>query len=416
MTSFFDRDEYETQRAAFFDDSDDGDGSGANSDDDEPPAGAGAPVAATPPAKRQAAAAGAAAGPSAKKAAPTKTAKQGKPFKWRVMIATPQTFKTSVTIMCRILSQCSFQVIRSAGFTGLRVDSIDSSHVCMIKASYECDIESSVNLANEMFCVDTKMFNTLLKDVQPGHILTLTRFLDAHGEDSADLTLDSFARDDSSNRFTCTLNILDEESNVPRMQPITYDFMVEMDLARLKSYCKMAQELNSSHMEFKILQPPPELMEATEDEDGGVQQHLFFVVGASGDGGGAFQRIFHSVITVEGGGGASGGSSSATTTPDEAGRAHVTIRAVSCDFSLGTGPSGADIDFAAVQHTFTEKYAEVFSTSYLNLVLKSMDRQTVQLFMSKSLPLVVRYGLGNDFSHVKVILAPRVRDANDDDE
>jgi len=42
-----------------------------------------------------------------------------------------------------------------------------------------------------------------------------------------------------------------------------------------------------------------------------------------------------------------------------------------------------------------------------------MDRQTVQLFMSKQLPLVVRYGLGNDFSHVQVILAPRVRDESE---
>jgi hypothetical protein len=58
-----------------------------------------------------------------------------------------------------------------------------------------------------------------------------------------------------------------------------------------------------------------------------------------------------------------------------------------------------------------EQYNEVFSTTYLNSVLKSMDRQTVQLYMSKSLPLVIRYSLGNDFSHVQVILAPKIRDS-----
>ena len=313
-----------------------------------------------------------------------------KPFDWRITIATPQTFKTSVTIMCRILTQCSFQLIKTPAFTGLRVDSMDSSMVCMIKSSYECEIESGLDLKAEMFCVDTKLLNTLLKDVQPGHILTLTRF-----ENDEEVTLDSYARDDCSNRFTCTLNILEDDPKVPRMQSITYDFMVEMDLARLKSYCKMAQELNSSHMEFKILEPP------ADDDDEAGERHFFFVVGATGDSGGAFQRIFHSAVASETDAAVQGG---------EGGHgAHVTIRALSVEGGQRES-SVAPLDFAAVQHTFAAKYSEVFSTTYLNTVLKSMDRQTVQLFMSEKVPLVIKYGLGNDLSHVQVILAPRLRD------
>lgn len=333
---------------------------------------------------------------TAKKAkTPGGAGNQTKPFDWRITIATPQTFKTSVTIMCRILSQCSFQLIKTPSFTGLRVDSMDSSMVCMIKASYECEIDSNVELKQEMFCVDTKQLNTLLKDVQPGHILTLTRFVD-----DDDLTLDSYARDDCSNRFTCTLTIMDDDPKVPRMQPITYDFMVEMDLARLKSYCKMAQELSSSHMEFKILEPPASLSPQ--------ERHFYFVVGATGDSGNSFKRIFHSAVASEQDEGGSDADELGT------GRAHVTIRAVSTAESAGgaaaTPTPPPPIDFAAVQHTFGVKYCEVFSTTYLNTVLKSMDRQTVQLFMSEKLPLVIKYGLGNDFSHVQVILAPRLRD------
>lgn len=349
-----------------------------------------APVASSAP---TAAAAASAPKPKAVSTHSTPPRAQGqasKPFDWRVTIATPQTFKTSVTIMCRILSQCSFQLIKTSSFTGLRVDSMDSSMVCMIKASYECEIESNVEMKQEMFCVDTKQLNTLLKDVQPGHILTLTRFAE---ED--DLTLDSYARDDCSNRFTCTLSILDDDPKVPRMQPITYDFMVEMDLARLKSYCKMAQELNSSHMEFKILEPPA---------SSSAQRHFYFLVGATGDSGNSFKRIFHSAVASE--------PDEHERQPEEHGRAHVTIRAVStADFGAAARESpSAPVDFAAVQHTFDAKYCEVFSTNYLNTVLKSMDRQTVQLFMSEKLPLVIKYGLGNDFSHVQVILAPRLRD------
>lgn len=396
-TSFFDDDDM--KRIEQFDSaqSEDADsandalsGGGAKSDDDEETVRPAkkrskkqAPAAATPPA-------------AAVKAAP-KRAESGKSgavkaYDWRITIATPQTFKTSVTIMCRILSQCSFQLIKTPSFTGLRVDSMDSSMVCMIKASYECEIESELDLSQEMFCVDTKLLNTLLKDVQPGHILTLTRF-----SEEDDLTLDSYARDDCSNRFTCSLSILEDDPKVPRMQPITYDFMVEMDLARLKSYCKMAQELNSSHMEFKIMEPPA---------SSSLERHFCFVVRVIGDNGSKFQRIFHSSVATEQDESGAGGAS----TSDEHGRAHVTIRAVVAEFGGQRDANAQPIDFAAVQHTFAVKYSEVFSTNYLNTVLKSMDRQTVQLFMSEKLPLVIKYGLGNDFSHVQVILAPRLRD------
>lgn len=71
----------------------------------------------------------------------------------------------------------------------------------------------------------------------------------------------------------------------------------------------------------------------------------------------------------------------------------------------GRCSDGADADVL-----LENKYDEIFSTSYLNVVLKSMDRQTVQLYMSKGLPLVIRYNLGNDQSHIHIILAPRIKE------
>ncbi len=226
---------------------------------------------------------------------------------------------------------------------------------------------------------ELKNRNTLLKDVQPGHILTLTRY-----SDSGELTVESFSKDDGANRSTCTLAIMDEDSNAARlrMHDITYEYMVEMDLARLKSYCKMAQDINSSHMEFKIEEPPP--------REGSSEKHLFFTIGAVSDAA-TFKKIHHSTTTTESG---------------EGGEAQFTIRAISTDVT----PAALDFDFDTERHLLEEKYNEVFATNYLNQVLKSMDRQTVQLYMSKSTPLVIRYGLGNDFSHVQVILAPRIRD------
>lgn len=286
---------------------------------------------------------------------------------WKITILTPQTFKTFLVIIYRVLSQCPFQLFKSDSFTGLRVDSMDSSMVCMIKASYECEIEANIDITGESFAVITDTFSTLLKDVHPGHILTLTRY-----SDSSELTVNSYAHDDESNRSTCTLAIIDEESPAEqlRMQDITYNYMVEMDLAKLKGYCKMAQEIDSSHMEFKIDEP------VVQNPD---QRELYFTIGAFSEVA-TFHKVHYSATQREAGGGEL-----------------FYIKSV----ARNHGDAEDELE---------QKYCEIFSTTYLNLVLKSMDKQTVQLFMSKSLPLVIKYSLGNDQSHIQVILAPRLRD------
>ncbi len=54
------------------------------------------------------------------------------------------------------------------------------------------------------------------------------------------------------------------------------------------------------------------------------------------------------------------------------------------------------------------KFKAAFPIVYMNGMLKSMDRQTIQLYLGKDLPLVMHYGLGNDMSYIKIILARRV--------
>jgi hypothetical protein len=359
----------------------------------------------------------------------------GRSFDWQITILTPQTFKKFVEIIYRVLSQCPFQLIKTKQFTGVRVDQMDSSMVCMIKASFECEISAHIDLSNESFSVNTDTFSTLLKDVQAGHILTLTRYTE-----SGDLTLNSYSRENESNRSMCTLPILDEESgaNQLRMQDITYQYMVEMDLPKLKNYCKMAQEINSSHMQFGIdepvgrvpnirsvsvgednessvmtplsctpfhvgrcgeekassLQSPtqiPRIAPPTPPSDPLPMQNLFFTIGGYSDVA-TFKKVHQSIIHSEKGG------------------AHVQFYIKSTSGSSEVEDGGQFSDGSDREVMLENKYDEIFSTSYLNVVLKSMDRQTVQLYMSKGLPLVIRYNLGNDQSHIHIILAPRIQE------
>ena len=48
-----------------------------------------------------------------------------------------------------------------------------------------------------------------------------------------------------------------------------------------------------------------------------------------------------------------------------------------------------------------------FSASYLNLFLKSMERQIITMKLSQDRPLLVHYPLGADKSYICFVLAPK---------
>ena len=57
--------------------------------------------------------------------------------------------------MIRRLKVILGQLVKSDAFTGLRVESMDSSMVCMIKASYECEIEANIDITGELVAMMT---------------------------------------------------------------------------------------------------------------------------------------------------------------------------------------------------------------------------------------------------------------------
>jgi hypothetical protein len=63
-------------------------------------------------------------------------------------------------------------------------------------------------------------------------------------------------------------------------------------------------------------------------------------------------------------------------------------------------------------------YDERFSTRHLHLFLKSMDRPSITMRMSKGRPLVIKYPLSggeDNISCCNFILAPRQKDADEGD-
>lgn len=293
-------------------------------------------------------------------------------FDWKLTLPTPQTFKTLLNIVEPTVSNVPFQVCKGiqegtgAPFTGLRMDCMNSSRVCMVKAAYECGVTVSTELRNELFCVDTDMLRNLLRDVQASHEIEMIRYTD-----SPTVTINTHDRADPTNWSISTIQLMDVDFNSMDldMGDITFNYVVEIELDRLKHVCRVVNSIRSSTIEFRVDEPKQK----------GAASHFFSIIA---EGEGASIRKVHHVSSV----------------PTE-GIEHITV----------VQNSQVKMDEVDTED-LESKFKAVFPIVYMNGVLKSMDRQTIQLYLGKDLPLVMHYGLGNDMSYIKIILARRVQE------
>jgi len=300
-----------------------------------------------------------------------------KTFDWKVIISTPQTFKTLLAIVQPTVAYVPFQVCMNnedassgCNFTGLRMDAMNSSRVCMVKTAYECTVECSGDtLHNEMFCVETDTFMTLMRDVQASHVVELIRY-----SESAELTIQTYERADSNNWSISTIQMVDDDANFDEldMRSLTFHYVVEIELERLKEVCRIIHAIRGNVIELRVEEPAVQT---------GDVYHHYFTISAENEGV-STQKIHHSSTVHDDG-------------PD-------TIKVVR------SNTVSSDDDEVYRGEDVVEKFRGTYPAMYLNGVLKSMDRQTIQLYLSPGLPLVLHYGLGNETSYIKIILAPRL--------
>jgi hypothetical protein len=301
---------------------------------------------------------------------PTKKTKRS--FDWKLVLSTPQTFKTLLNTVHPTVENVTFQVCMEEeddkggkSFSGIRIDAINSSKVCLIKVAYECDVTASSELRNEWFSIDVALLKKLLKRVQPSNVIEMTMYTDG-----ASVEVKINDREDRNNWSVSTIQLMEDSSqgNDYDIVNMTFNHVIEMDLDRLKQTCDLVDKIGSTEIEFCIEEP---------EEQPDSEHHNFFTISAQGEG--ASTRKIHHTKRI-----------SDRENPEE-----ICVCVV-------TNPDN-DIDYDAIK--LVQKYSGSFPNVYMNGVLKSMERQTIQLYFGEGLPLVMHYGLGNDTSYVKVILA-----------
>lgn len=295
-----------------------------------------------------------------------KKAKSGGEVEWKITFDQTQGLRTLVDVVGNILNRVNFRINHDAkkGIYFLCIDSIDPQHVCMIQARLTC--EKTYNLTgDEMFCVDTNILNTLLKNVPPHYSLDLIK-----KSSSADIHMRTYESLSNSHETHYVLSTLVDESETMQLSDMSYKYTIEIDLGTLRQIVKMSTQLRASDIEFSVKEP--------SDSTKGVSRTTFSIC-SHGDA--TQEHRFNSATVTE------PGSEEQT----------CVIRAA----TDATGPDTVDGEEMDV------KYVDAFSTQYLNYFLKSMERQIITMKLSQDKPLILHYPLGADRSYICFVLAPK---------
>jgi hypothetical protein len=301
-------------------------------------------------------------------APPAKKSKRS--FDWKLVLSTPQTFKTLLNIVAPTVSNVTFQVCmeeedsgEGKSFSGIRIDAINSSKVCLIKVAYECDVTVSSELRNEWFSIDIFLLKKLLKRVQPSNVIEMVMYTDA-----SSVEMKIHDRQDRNNWSVSTIQLIEDSSGANDYDVVnmTFNHVIEIDLDMLKQTCDLVDKIGSTEIEFCIEEP----MQQPDEE-----HHNFFSISAQGEGA-STKKIHHTKRVSD------------QDNPEQ---------------MFVVNNSDEDLDYEGAE--LVCKYSGSFPNVYMHGVLKSMERQSIQLYFGDGLPLVMHYGLGNDTSYMKVILA-----------
>jgi len=297
-------------------------------------------------------------------------------YDWWITLSTPQTFKSLLNIINGIVSPAPFQVCvneewdmtsppEDIRFTGIRIDAVNASKACMVKAAYECKVETPGQLENPRFCLEIDTLITLLRDVQGSHVVELIKYSDLGA-----ITIRTYNHDDRSNWSVSTVQMIEDMDSQPRdLRKLTFDYVIEMQLDRIKEVCRMVHAIKACKMTFTVKEPKIQA---------GIEKEHLFSISAENEGV-SICKLHRSTSVCESG-------------PD-------VIRIVRND---------AESDFSEEEEgdNYEVKFSESFACMYLHGVFKNMDGKSIQMHFQNHLPLVIHYSLGNDLSYLRVVLAP----------
>jgi hypothetical protein len=219
------------------------------------------------------------------------------------------------------------------------------------------------------FCVRMKTLNTLLKHITSQHVLNIIKYAD-----TPNILLRAHDKDDSSSNIEFTLKTLDEQCKEVGLTHIDTQYTVEIDLGTFKSICKMCKDIKAPSVGFRI----STVKQISADQ----QNEVFFTIFSEGD---------EAIVTY--------------TFNSPVDDRELMSDTTSLFIRTNKHPLSTKLNECSIK----DMYNECFPTEYLNLFMKSMEKQAVHMTLAPGHPLTLHYNLGSNHSFIRFVLAPKMR-------
>ena len=278
---------------------------------------------------------------------------------FKAVISAPVALRQLVQRIEKVLKDVVFTVTDGRtdpnGFSGLRVNSIDSTTICLVNAQMSADVSGNGN-----FCVAAKDLLTFLKAIDSASVLTITggRALD-------NIVLVAEERGGSKvRRYTLRRTARDPEE--VSLNDMVTEHQMHIPTAEIAKYLGLCQQQKYPVVEFCLQHVPC----------GAGRVDKYLTMSATDDIGGGAQETYVDWDVTD------------TSTMNASGE------------RPAAGVSGEPPDDAPVI------YREQFNREFLYRFCSNLDTPMVKIgFCGRDKPIIVNFELGVEDSHVRFVLA-----------
>ena len=304
---------------------------------------------------------------------------------WKLVFPNAQMFRNMIRIISGILVEGNFSLCKTGDFEGLYIEALHPSHVCLINATFEQQVQTSLEVSalnSERFKVKMDTFKRVMDEFENSNVLEMFR-----EAGSTDIILSQGSEFDVENTRVYKLHTMETLDEKHSMRDIQSAIGVDIDVTELKSFCKTSKDLGATFLQITV----------KKGVDAFGKVHMFLSLDSDSSTA-SMTYTFHCVVVddyVDGGPACPGITE------------EYCIRAI----TASQDPDGASVSRSVqLQKVFDHK----FSCEYMNSIMRNMERQMIHISLSQNHPMIIKYSLGNDNSSLKVVIAPPVSAENDE--
>lgn len=266
-----------------------------------------------------------------------------------------------IEVIKEILPDISIEVVKTEEFTGISIANIDDKKSCVVQAKLQCDVDMSEDCIGQ-FSVSVNTLGICMRTVASHYVMDMIKY-----EGSEDIEIESRDQITNARINSCRMNTLCKDFTKATMNTMDYDYTIQIELSVFRSIVKISKDLHADTLSFVI-------HETKTGEGAQMKRDIMFCLRAKGDA--QHEHYFPSTVSEE----------DCVITASEENKTEMHLDASNL------------------------VYEDKFSVNYLNMFLKSMDRQVLTLRISEGKPLVLMYPLGAEKSFVCFVLASKADD------